>query len=62
MKQNKGLQNIGIISDTHGILKSGVVEAFSDCDLIIHAGDIDIPDVLKILEQFIISQGRRLDP
>ncbi len=50
MKQHKGLQNIGIISDTHGILKSRVAEAFSACDLIIHAGDIDIPDVLKGLK------------
>ena len=50
MKQYNKLQNIGIISDTHGILKSGVVEVFSACDLIIHAGDIDIPDVLKGLK------------
>ena len=31
---------IGIISDTHGRLPSGVKTAFKDVDLIIHAGDI----------------------
>ena len=31
---------IGVISDTHGHVPSGVPQAFKDADLIIHAGDI----------------------
>ena len=31
---------VGVISDTHGQLHSGVLELFRNCDAIIHAGDI----------------------
>jgi uncharacterized protein len=31
---------IGIISDTHGLVRPEAVAALSDCDQIIHAGDI----------------------
>jgi putative phosphoesterase len=41
---------MGIISDTHGLLRSEVVNIFSDVDLIIHAGDIDTPNVLTDLK------------
>ncbi|BAK81298.1 metallophosphoesterase family protein [Candidatus Arthromitus sp. SFB-rat-Yit] len=34
------LKNIGVISDTHGLIRTEVYEFFKDCDLIIHAGDI----------------------
>ena len=34
------VKNIGVISDTHGLIRSEVYEFFRDCDLIIHAGDI----------------------
>jgi uncharacterized protein len=40
---------IGIISDTHGLLTSGALKALAGADRIVHAGDIDGPDVLKIL-------------
>jgi len=41
---------IGIISDTHGYLSAAVLKAFADSDLIIHAGDVGKPDVLKSLK------------
>ncbi len=40
---------IGVISDTHGILRSGVIEVLEGADLIIHAGDIGRPEVLTSL-------------
>lgn len=41
---------IGVISDTHGLLRPGVAEAFQGVDLILHAGDIDTIQVLKALK------------
>jgi putative phosphoesterase len=40
---------VGVISDTHGLLRSEAVEAFAGVDLIIHAGDIGKPEVLEAL-------------
>ncbi len=37
---------IGIISDTHGLLRPEVFDAFAGVDLILHAGDIGRPDLL----------------
>lgn len=45
-----GGYRVGVISDTHGVLRPQVIEAFRGCDLIIHAGDIDSPEVLAGLE------------
>lgn len=39
----------GIISDTHGLLRDGALAALRGSDLIIHAGDVGSPDVLKQL-------------
>jgi putative phosphoesterase len=41
---------IGIISDTHGLVRQRVVKSFKDVDLIVHAGDIGKPEVLKALQ------------
>jgi len=41
---------IGIISDTHGLLRPQVIEALRGVELIIHAGDIGNGEVLKTLE------------
>lgn len=40
---------IGIISDTHGLLRPEAVTALVGVKLIIHAGDIDTPKVLEQL-------------
>ena len=37
---------IGLISDTHGLLRPEAVAALQGCDQIIHAGDIGKPQVL----------------
>ncbi|WP_420127296.1 metallophosphoesterase family protein [Longimicrobium sp.] len=41
--------NIGIISDTHGLLRAQVFEAFEGVDHILHAGDVGDPDILTEL-------------
>ena len=40
---------IGVISDTHGLMRPGAKEALKECDAIIHAGDIGKPEVLDEL-------------
>jgi len=49
--QTKNNYLIGIISDTHGRLPHSVAAAFNGVDLIIHAGDIGEPDMLKALDE-----------
>lgn len=41
---------LGIISDTHGLLRPEVFEVFERVDLILHAGDIGPPEILTELE------------
>jgi len=41
---------IGVVSDTHGLLRPEVREALRGCELIIHAGDVDQPEVLEGLK------------
>ena len=43
--------SIGVISDTHGHIPSGVSKAFKGVDLIIHAGDIGEEAVLDKLSK-----------
>jgi putative phosphoesterase len=41
---------LGIISDTHGLLRPEVFDAFKDVDHILHAGDIGAYDLITALE------------
>jgi putative phosphoesterase len=41
---------IGIISDTHGLLRAQVFDAFQGVEHILHAGDVGDPDILTELE------------
>ncbi len=41
---------IGIISDTHGLVRKSVVKSFKDVDLIIHAGDIGTEEAFETLQ------------
>lgn len=45
----KKAQNVGIISDTHGLIRPEAMRALAGSDIIIHAGDIGSPDVLRTL-------------
>jgi len=44
-------QVIGLISDTHGLLRPQAIAALAGVDLIIHAGDIGNPAVLDELKK-----------
>ena len=41
---------IGLISDTHGLIRPEALEALKGAELIIHAGDIGTPEVLSALK------------
>jgi len=42
-------KQIGLISDTHGLLRPQALEALRGSDLIIHAGDVGKPEILDAL-------------
>jgi len=51
---------LGLISDTHGLLREQALEALRGSDLIIHAGDVGdpgIPDKLRALAPFVAIRG-----
>ena len=41
--------SVGVISDTHGLLRPEAVAALRDSELILHAGDVGDPEILKRL-------------
>ncbi len=44
-------RNIGVLSDTHGLLREQVKARLRGCELIIHAGDVGNPSVLDELRE-----------
>ncbi|WP_434605883.1 metallophosphoesterase family protein [Pseudomonas sp. D2-30] len=40
---------VGVISDTHGLLRPEALDALQGCERIIHAGDIGSPQILEAL-------------
>ena len=51
-KKSLNLANgkVGVISDTHGLLRPAAIAVLKGTDLIIHAGDIGKPEVLTALK------------
>ncbi len=45
------IKTIGVISDTHGVVRPEAKAALRGCDAIVHAGDIGKPDVLEQLAE-----------
>lgn len=45
------MTRIGVISDTHGLLRPEAVEALAGSALILHAGDVGDPDILDRLAE-----------
>ena len=43
------MTRVGLISDTHGLLRPEALSFLAGCDYIVHAGDIGKPDVLEAL-------------
>src|SRR6266853_3244769 len=51
---------VGLISDTHGLLREEALRALEGSDLIVHAGDIGKPeiiDTLKTLAPVVVVRG-----
>jgi len=46
---NSDAQIVGLISDTHGLIRPDVHQALSGVELILHAGDVGGPDILAEL-------------
>ena len=42
---------VGLISDTHGLLRPQALEALRGCDFLIHGGDIGKPEILEALRE-----------
>lgn len=45
------IETIGVISDTHGLVRPEVIDAFKGVGAILHAGDIGGPEVLEALRE-----------
>jgi uncharacterized protein len=45
------MQHIGVISDTHGLLRPQAMAALRGCPVIIHAGDVGRPEILDELRR-----------
>lgn len=43
------VHRIGVVSDTHGLVRPGLLEVLAEVEMIIHAGDIGGPEVLRVL-------------
>jgi putative phosphoesterase len=44
------MTRVGVISDTHGLLRPEALQALRGSEVIVHAGDVGSPDVLRALE------------
>ena len=42
---------IGLISDTHGLMREEVINNLNDCDLVLHAGDVGKNDIIERIEK-----------
>jgi uncharacterized protein len=47
----KPIRHLGLISDTHGLLREEAVRALRGSDLILHAGDVGAPEILEMLKK-----------
>ena len=47
---SRAITRVGLISDTHGLLRDEALRALSGSDLIIHAGDVGKPEILDALK------------
>ena len=45
------VRKIGILSDTHGLLRPEVIRALSGCEAVLHGGDINRQEIIDRLEQ-----------
>ena len=51
---------VAVIADTHGLIRQETVDFIEGCDAVIHAGDVDTPDIyekLKSQKPFYLVRG-----
>jgi len=53
------IATVGVISDTHGLLRPELLELLKGVDAIIHAGDIGSPEVLDALRKIAPAHAVR---
>jgi uncharacterized protein len=51
MSKSAGEHLVGVISDTHGLLRPEALDALVSVESIIHAGDVGKPEILERLER-----------
>lgn len=49
-RRRDAVVNVGLISDTHGLLRPEAVDALQGSDLIVHAGDVGDPAIIDRLQ------------
>ena len=59
MNQEQQKIKIGVISDTHGLLRPEALTALAGVHQIIHAGDVEDPDILTALQGIAPVTGVR---
>ena len=57
---SRNVTAIGLISDTHGLLRKEALRALEGSELIIHAGDVGSPEILDTL--FLAALARYPKP
>ncbi len=57
--ETKETCRIGVISDTHGLIRDEALEALTGVDHIIHAGDVGSPEVLRRLRSIALVTAVR---
>ena len=60
----EGVHIVGLISDTHGLMRADVHRAFAGVELILHAGDVGGDEVLDELEMIapVLAVHGNTDP
>jgi uncharacterized protein len=56
---SSALVHIGVISDTHGLVREAALVALEGSELILHAGDIGSPGVLETLRRIAPTRAVR---
>jgi hypothetical protein len=60
IRRAAGALTVGLISDTHGLLRPEALAALAGSDHVIHAGDVGAPEILEALAQQPAWRGIRV--
>lgn len=59
MNSTADTARVGVVSDTHGLLRPEVPPLLEGCDLILHAGDVGDPGILERLGEIAPTRAVR---